>query len=59
MDLACDICGASVYESETERHMAYHQMIMESFVGFIEILKALAGPEFQVVIDRLENRQTE
>lgn len=57
--LSCDLCGASVYESEAERHMDYHQMVAESFVGFIEIIKAIAGPEFQVTIDRLENRQTD
>lgn len=39
--------------------MDYHQMVAESFVGFIEIVKAIAGPEFQVTIDRLEDRQTE
>lgn len=55
----CDICGALVGPDDTSRHAEYHDMIAQSFVGFIEIVKAMAGPEFQVVIDRLEGRHEE
>jgi len=59
MYYSCDICGAMVAHDDTGKHADYHQMVMESFVGFVEIIKQMAGPEFQVVIDRLEGRETE
>lgn len=59
MFYGCDICGSMVAHEDASRHGEYHEMIAQSFVGFIEIIKAIAGPEFQVVIDRLEGRHEE
>lgn len=57
--LVCDECSALVETENFQKHLDWHQNVAESFIGFVEILKAMAGPDFQVVIDSLDNRHKE
>ncbi len=57
--LTCDECGAHVDSDFTQVHLDYHKNVADSFIGFVEILKAIAGPEFKVVIEGLDNRHQE
>jgi len=54
----CDTCGAVVHGTDAELHMNYHKMMVESFVGFVDLIKKIA-PGLELEIERPGEGQKE